>query len=62
MSTVLAKLESAKWRVDSAHALLEQAHAQVGDASLVPLVSASKQLVRILHDAIADEQKKVGKP
>ena len=63
MKAVIEKLNAAKWRIDTAHTLIEDALQAAGDKShdLIPLLSASKELTRLVSDAL-EAQKATKKP
>lgn len=61
MSLVRDHLEAAKWRVDSAHDLIIKAQQVTDDPGLLLLVKVSRQLVRLVNEAIeAEKQKRTG--
>ena len=58
MGDAKANLQAALWRIETAHAKIEDAFAAAEDPSaLIPLLSASKELVRLIQDAVAAQNK-----
>ena len=58
MGDVGPNLHAALWRIQTAHRRIEDAFAAAEDPStLIPLLSASKELVRLIQDAVAAQNK-----
>ena len=58
MGDVKANLLGALWRIETAHEKIRDAFAAAEDPSaLILLLSASKELVRLIQDAVAAQNK-----